>query len=102
MKDKLSNPYAGPLSAGEIAAGMNAALRNARRLLYDAQLLFAAHRFPSACSLAILSIEESGKLPVLREIGVARDADEAKGAWKRYRTHQAKNVAWIIRDLIKP
>ena len=37
-------------------------LRNAERLLSDAELLLAAERFPTATSLAVLSMEELGKI----------------------------------------
>ncbi len=57
-QSKVMPLYKGRLSAGQIAAGMNAARKNAKRLLEDAKLLLEAKRFPTACSLAILSIEE--------------------------------------------
>ena len=80
---------------------MNAAARNARRLASDARILFEAERYPSAASIAILAIEESGKLALLREIATAPDDTTLRDAWKRYRDHRAKNVAWIIVDLAK-
>jgi AbiV family abortive infection protein len=40
---------------------MDAVLENARRLLNDARLLFNNGRYPTATSLAVLSIEEFGK-----------------------------------------
>lgn len=54
--------FKGELSAAQIASGMNAARRNARRLADDARLLLDAERFSSAASIAVLSIEESGKV----------------------------------------
>jgi AbiV family abortive infection protein len=42
---------------------MNAAARNAARLVSDAEILLGAKRYPSAAALAVLAIEESGKLP---------------------------------------
>ena len=45
---------------------MNAARRNARRLAEDAKLLLEAGRYPTATALAVLSIEESGKMSILR------------------------------------
>jgi AbiV family abortive infection protein len=45
---------------------MNAAIANAQRLAEDAQLLLDAERFPSAASLAILALEEAGKVIILR------------------------------------
>jgi len=49
---------------------MNAATRNARRLAADARLLLDAGRLPTAAALATLSIEETGKVSILREIAV--------------------------------
>jgi len=78
---------------------MNAAERNARRLLEDAETLLLARRFPSAASLAILSIEEAGKVSILRGLAVAKSAGDLAAAWKDYRSHTAKNVAWILPQL---
>ena len=72
MKTKLQ-PYRGKLSLGQIVAGMNAAIRNARRLADDAKTLLDLSRYPTAASLAILSIEESGKVSVLRLMAIAPD-----------------------------
>ena len=96
---KLIEPYRGQLSPKEIAHGMNAAGRNAKRLLKDAKLLIEAKRFPTACSLAILSIEESGKLFILRSIATAQDEKELRRRWREYREHRTKNVMWIITEL---
>jgi len=54
---KRLNSYKGRLSHRQIADGMNAANRNARRLFEDVQVLLDAQRYASAASLAILSIE---------------------------------------------
>jgi AbiV family abortive infection protein len=90
--------YEGRLSPSQLAEGMNAARRNARRLYEDATLLARENRFPTACSLAILSIEESGKLAALRGIANA-PPEQLKNAWRGYRDHQAKNASWMIGDL---
>jgi hypothetical protein len=71
VKKKLDS-YKGKLSADQVAAGINAATKNAKRLSEDAALLFEAGRFPSAVSLAILSIEESGKASILRSLRLPR------------------------------
>jgi AbiV family abortive infection protein len=92
--------YSGRLSPQQAADGMNAAESNAYRLLEDARRLFEAKRFPTAASLAILSIEESGKVSVLREIVLARSDGEAKEAWRGYRSHTKKNVTWILPELV--
>jgi AbiV family abortive infection protein len=101
MTKTTLNHYKDALSASQIAEGMNAAARNAKRLAEDAELLMENRRYPSATSLAILSIEESRKLSILRELSLARDGKELKETWKRYRSHTKKNVAWIIMDMVK-
>lgn len=89
------------LSYSQIADGMNAACDNARRLVEDAEILFDSQRYPSAVSLAILSIEESGKTAILREMATAQDGTALKAAWRSYRSHTKKNVAWILPDLVR-
>lgn len=96
MPPKKLNAYRGPLSAEEIAAGMNAANANALRLVEDAQVLLAVGRVPTAASLAALSIEESGKTSILRQLATAASEDEIASAWKGYRSHTRKNVRWQL------
>ncbi len=92
--------YKGKLKFAQIAKGMNAAVRNATRLANDAKLLLDAKRFPSAASLASLSIEESGKVSILRAMSLARDDEEIKEEWKRYRSHKSKNVQWLFPQFV--
>lgn len=96
MFSKKLNTYRGPLSAAEISAGMNAANANALRLVEDAKVLLAAGRIPTAASLAALSIEESGKTSILRQLATAASKDEITTAWKGYRSHTRKNVQWQL------
>ena len=63
-KGNLSQ-YRGKLTPAQIAEGMNAAICNARRLEGDAQVLFDLERYPTAASIAVLSIEESRKVSIL-------------------------------------
>ena len=108
MTDKASQPEAdsirlprfrGQLTPSQIAIGMNAASRNARRLVDDAKLLLEHGRFPTALSIAALSIEEAGKVSVLRRLAFAPDEKVRKRAWRDYRSHRSKNTAWILPDL---
>lgn len=92
--------YRGKLDVSGVTAGMNVAIRNARRLLEDAELLQAQGRSPSAAALAILSIEESGKLQILRRMSIAPGQDELNAGWKDYRRHTSKNPHWIVGELI--
>src|SRR5262245_54272130 len=93
--------YRGPLTAEQIAAGMSAAMRNARRLASDARILIDAKRYPSAAALAALSIEESGKSSILRGLAVADNPEAIKKGWQAYRDHRAKNGFWILPDLAR-
>jgi len=79
---------------------MNDARQNASRLLKDAEVLLEAERYPSALAMAILSIEESGKTIVLRDLSTAVDANDVKRVWKEYRSHTKKNILWVFPDLI--
>lgn len=88
------------LSASEISDGMNFAKENSKRLLNDAENLFEIGSYPTAYSLAVLAIEEAGKISILRELAVARDGKEVKDAWRDYRTHTKKNVMYIFPILV--
>jgi len=66
----------------------------------DASLLFEAGRFPSAASLAILSIEESGKVSILRSLALAKTNEDTADAWRDYRSHTKKNVSWLLPQLM--
>jgi len=97
--ENLLDPYRGRLTIEQVAAGMNAATANARRLAHDARLLLDNKRWPTAASVAALSIEESGKVVILRRFLTAND-DELKRLWKEYRTHAKKNINWILPELV--
>ena len=99
-KSKLRN-NTGDIDSTQIAIGMNAALRNARRLADDAKLLLKAERYPTAVSLAVLSIEESGKTRILRQLAGAPGKEDRRKIWKEYRLHRSKNVAWILPRLVR-
>lgn len=101
MTEQRLDQYKGKLTAAQIASGMNAASENAHRLAADARLLVDAGRFPTAASLAVLSIEESGKVSILRALALARNDEELRESWKEYRSHTAKNLAWVLPDLVQ-
>lgn len=99
MKHGRPEEHRGPLSPKQVADGINAAVRNARRLLSDAKLLLEAERYPTAAALAALSIEESGKVSILRGMAGETSPEELRKHWRRYRDHRAKNGAWILPNL---
>lgn len=90
----------GKLDNKQIADGINAARRNARRLFEDAQILLGADRYPTAASLAILSIEESGKEHIIRGMAIATTETEMLQHWKDYRSHTKKNIMWLLPQLV--
>lgn len=97
-KNKLLPQYRGALSAFDIVHGMNLAIGNARRLHSDAKLMLQSERFASAVALASLSIEESGKLLILRNIAIS-DEKNLPEHWREYRSHTKKNAMWIFGSL---
>jgi AbiV family abortive infection protein len=102
MSEHLSSKrYTGPLTPAQAAAGIDVATRTARGLLGDAELLLENKRWERATALAILAIEEMGKVEILRSILLARDAAELEMEWRAYRSHMKKNLAWIFLDLVR-
>ena len=95
----LLSQFRGALSIEQVAMGMNAATENARRLAQDARILLDNKSWPTAASVAALSIEESGKVVILRRFLTAK-ADEIKGLWQEYRSHTKKNINWILPELV--
>lgn len=94
-KDRIWPQYAGPVTIKQLAEGSNLAIRNAVRLLKDARALLAAGRYPSAAYLAIIAIEEYGKLPILDDMASA-SSEELNSKWRAYRSHTSKNARWIL------
>ena len=98
MTSKLLQ-YRGALSPEQAAEGIALARSNAARLICDAEVLLEAERHPSAIALAILAIEELGKVQVLKIIVLQSEEAPLKQAWREYRGHRAKNVQWILPGL---
>jgi len=94
------NSYRGKLTVNQITDGMNAARRNAIRLLNDAKSMLNSNSYPSATALSILSIEESGKVSILRRLSLAITDIEVLKIWKDYRSHTKKNVLWSFPEMV--
>src|SRR2546425_10735426 len=75
---KAISQYRGRLTPQQAADGIAVALSNARALVKDAELLLEHQRHARATALAILAIEEAGKLSVIRALLVARDESELR------------------------
>ena len=100
MKTSL-NPYFGRLNTKQIYEGISAAQSNSVRLIDDANLLFENNRYPSATALAVLAIEERGKIIILKRLAILQEDKELRKTWKEYRHHRAKNAGWIIPELVR-
>jgi AbiV family abortive infection protein len=79
MSTKKLNQYQGRLTPAQVAEGINAASRNARRLAND--------------------IEEAGKASILRHLSVATSDKEVSNCWREYRSHTRKNVMGGLLDV---
>lgn len=91
--------YKGPLTPTQAAEGIALARANAARLIADAELLIGNNRYASASALAILAIEELGKVQAIKIIVLQSQPEKLKEAWRDYRNHRAKNVQWILPKL---
>lgn len=91
--------YRGALTPELAAKGIAVARTNAARLIADAEQLLDNERYPSALALAILAIEELGKVQIIKTILLYYDEAGLKKTWKDYRSHRAKNVQWILPSL---
>ena len=97
--EPLYQQYRGTLTPAQAAKGIEVAVENANGLLADAELLLENERWARACALAILAIEELGKVDLLRSLLVATTDKSLREGWKAYRSHRAKNVRWIVPTL---
>jgi AbiV family abortive infection protein len=93
-------PYRGPLTPQTAAIGIKAAKENAKRLLDDAQLLLDERRFPSACALAALSIEEVCKPALIRKLLIAESPEQVRKGWQLFASHHDKAAPWLVPSVI--
>lgn len=99
MVSRQLSAFRGELSAKDVADGINAAIRNAKRLAADAKLMLDAKRYPTAAALAIISIEETEKVSTLRALSVAQTKEELAQVWEDYRGNRTQGTAWIAAEL---
>ncbi len=85
----------GPLDTEAVTDGIHAARKAAVSLLSDAQLLFDNGRWARAIALAILAMEEIGKISALVAIGSIGE-DSLRAAWQNFRSHSAKNAILLM------
>lgn len=93
-------PYKGILTPDSASIGIATAKTNARRLLDDAETLSVKERYPSACALACLSIEEISKPAIIRKILLANSPEQVSAGWKLFSSHHDKAAPWIVPHII--
>jgi AbiV family abortive infection protein len=93
-------PYRGPLTDEQIAHGMNLAEANAKALVADADALFKADRVGRGFALAVLAIEEAGKVHLLRGLGAAETDAMRRHIWNRLRKHTSKSLMWPFPEAV--
>jgi len=93
--------YTETLTPHQAAEGIRVARHNAKSLLEDANLLYKHDRWPRSAALSILSIEEEGKVPLIRGLLLSKSLEDLRKAWKAYRSHTKKNVLAAFTNYIR-
>ena len=96
LKEFLKKFDNGAVSPDEVARGMHLSYRNALRLKREAQLLSVLGAPDRAMALAVLGLEELGRIPLLLN-AVFLDEDDADGwrvFWRKLRSHSSKQAVW--------
>lgn len=70
--------------------------KNAQSLSFDALLLKEHNRLSRSISLAVLAIEEIGKMEIVRRIFRCKDSNQRAKLWNDFRNHKAKNNQWVF------
>lgn len=90
------------LDIESIVDGMIACADNSRKLASDAGRLYARRRYSTAGALAIMSLEESGKV-LLLSVALSETLKGGKpdwnGFWKAWHSHKLKDMAASVMDL---
>lgn len=94
-------PYRGTLTPKSASEGIHIVKTNATRLLDDAKILSKNGRYPSACALAAIAIEEQSKPAIIRKIVIAESPEEIAHAWKLFYSHLEKGAPWIVPHLMR-
>lgn len=90
----LFERQSGHLTLDQISAGISICIDNALDLFGDAILLHHHKRYARALSLLLTSLQETGKVTLLRQMSLLPSNDQKKWnhIWKRFRDHGAKDA----------
>jgi AbiV family abortive infection protein len=85
----------------EIVSGIRKTFANAEALVEDAKALQAAGRYPRAIALAILAMEELGKLERFSALLMYAREGRLRDWWRKFRRHDVKAQMFLINSLIQ-
>jgi AbiV family abortive infection protein len=89
----LFERHSGDLPIEQISAGISACIDNALDLFGDAMVLHHHRRYARTLSLLLTSLQEAGKVALLRQMSLLSSGDQKKCSqlWKCFRNHQTKD-----------
>ncbi len=90
----LFERYSRHLSLEQISIGISSCIDNALNIFGDAMILHRHKRYPRALALLLTSIQEAGKVSLLRQMSLlsSKDQKEWSRLWKRFRDHKTKDA----------
>ncbi len=96
MKEFLRKFDNGPVTDEEVARGMHLSYKNSQRLAREARFLSWTGSPDRAMALAVLGLEELGRIPLLLNAVFLEEHDtEAwRVLWKKLRSHPSKQAVW--------
>jgi AbiV family abortive infection protein len=87
------NDFSMPIPSKELCEGVKLSIRNAERLVKDAEILYDNGCYSSASFLAIVALEEEGKASMLLK-GLLVHKDIPKKQWNdKFKNHKRKLIA---------
>lgn len=96
--EKKKKIYEGTLNIRDYKIGAEKLIINAASLVEDARFLLKENRISSAIALAIIAIEEIGKIGILFRVSEC-DENCLKNYWSEYNKHEKKMDAWIVEHM---
>lgn len=88
LRDVGLEPYRGRLTPVQAAAGIQAARLNAMDLLETSRLLYEKGRYGHSLVFSILSVEETAKVTILKNVFLGITSEDE--GWRAYRQHTKK------------
>ncbi|GAA0527908.1 AbiV family abortive infection protein [Chitinophaga japonensis] len=84
--------YSGVVTPEMAEIGIKLSIENAFSLLSESRLLLNNSYYPRAIALAILAIEEKGKIEMIKQLLLYKQ--KVASAWQNFRDHKHKNANW--------